>query len=206
MMRFTWKSLMRKLGLGSSAVAMVRVKLAVYSALTALLFGAHSAAHAEVTALAKPIANADVCGEPQAPCSSSAYAFAAYDLSCCLSAQLSWQTAHNSRHFYAILLSSVKAIQADPGNPNDDSRCGGYVAEARRLAVQAMFPQRKVFASRHGCRMVWYNNVNNTYNFLAVFAGTSFKDAKLLLRTINASGRFPGANIRQMQVVVDNGH
>ena len=88
MMRFTGKSLMRKLGLGSSAVAIVRVKLAAYATLVALLFGAHSAAHAEVTALAKPIANARVCGEPQAPCSSSVYAFSAYDLSFRLPAQL----------------------------------------------------------------------------------------------------------------------
>jgi hypothetical protein len=52
--------------------------------------------------------------------------------------------------------------------------------------------------------MVWYNNVNQQYNFLAIYAGGSFAEAKRLLKTVK--GDFTGANIRKMQVVVDNRH
>ena len=161
---------------------------------------------AQAEPLAEPLPGAFVCPFPDTPCSPPSYKFASYDLSFNLPKQLKWQTAHNSNHFYAIILKSVKAIHPDLGNPNDETECGGYFSEKKRLKVQARFPSRKVFASRHGCSMVWYNNVNGQYNFLAVYAGKTFGEAQKVLRKVKATGIFPGANIRKMQVVVDNGH
>ena len=54
--------------------------------------------------------------------------------------------------------------------------------------------------------MVWYNNINAEYNFLAVYAGETSGEAKQVLRQVKATGSFNDANIRKMQVVVDNGH
>ncbi len=163
-------------------------------------------ADVQAAPLAKPLPNASVCPFPDTPCSSSAYEFAPYDLSFNLPKQLKWQTAHNSVHFYAIIIRSLKAISPEPGNPNDETECGGYVSERERLQVQAMFPCRKVFASRHGCSMVWYNNVNDQHNFLAVYAGKTYAEANQVLQNVKTTGRFASANIRKMQVVVDNGH
>lgn len=158
-----------------------------------------STVQAEIVPLAKPLPNAYVCGEPDKPCTSPSYAFADYDLSFNLPDELQWQTAHNSEYFYAIILKSSRAIY-----PVDETACGGYFSEQERLSVQAQFPNNKVFAARHGCSMVWYNNVNQQYNFLAIYAGDTFAEAKRLLKTVK--GDFTGANIRKMQVVVDNGH
>jgi hypothetical protein len=148
----------------------------------ALLAVTNHSASAQAMPLAAPLAHASVCATPSAPRVSTGCQFAEYDLSFVLPAQLKWQTAHNSEHFYAVLLRSVKAIHVDASNPNDDTQCGGYVSEQHRVAVQAMFAQHKVFASRHGCSLVWYNNVNSSYNFLAVFAGKSYAQAKSMLQ------------------------
>jgi len=161
-------------------------------------------AHAAKTDLAEPIPNAFVCGHPDQPCTPPSYEFAAYDLSFNLPAELAWQTAHHSEYFYAIILKSSKAIYPDPADLEDETECGGYFSEQERLSVQATFPEHKVFAARHGCSLVWYNNVNQDYNFLAIYAGKTLAEAKKLLNTVPK--KFKGANIRKMQVVVDNGH
>jgi hypothetical protein len=113
-------------------------------------------------------------------------------------------TAHYSLPFYAILLRSVKAIPAE--DPTE--ACRGYIPEQERLKVQAMFPQRKVFASRNGCfgpGMVWYTNINSEYNFLAVYGGETLAEAQQFLQQLQARG-FPDASIRRMQLVVDTSH
>ncbi len=170
----------------------------VITSLCLTLPTAHAAAP-----LVEPLPNAFVCGIPDQPCATTSYEFAAYDLSFNLPAELEWQTAHPSEYFYAIILKSSKAIYPDPSDLMDETECGDYFSEQERLSVQALFPQHKVFAARHGCSMVWYNNVNQKYNFLAVYTGT-LAEAKKLLKA--ASKQFKGANIRKMQVVVDNIH
>jgi hypothetical protein len=162
-------------------------------------------ANAQNTPLAKPLPNAFVCPTPDTPCSPPSYKFAPYDLSFFnLPNKLKWMTAHNSEYFYAIILKSSKAIY--PEHPDNDTKCGGYFSEKERLSVQAMFPCRKVFASRHGCSMVWYRNVNTQYNFLAIYAGQTSGEAKKVLKKVKATGHFTDVNIRKMQVVVDNAH
>jgi hypothetical protein len=145
-----------------------------------------------------------VCPNPTAPCRPHSYTFQPYELSLYLPKELAWMTAHYSQLFYALLLRSMKAMPAQ--NPTDE--CRGYFAEDKRLKVQAMFPQRKVFSSRNGCfgpGMVWYTNVDPKYNFLAVYAGTTLEEARRFLKQVQAKG-FRDATIRKMQVVVDTSH
>jgi hypothetical protein len=145
-----------------------------------------------------------VCPQPAAPCRPNSYAFQPYELSVNLPKDLAWMTAHYSRPFYAILLRSVKAIPAE--DPTDE--CRGYISESERLKVQAMFPDRKVFASRNGCfgpGMVWYTNINPKYNFLGVYGGETLEEAQQFLTQVQAKG-FHDATIRKMQVVVDTSH
>lgn len=176
------------------------------SGVLAMFVAIVSAVSAEVAPLAAPLPKAYVCPKPEAPCARGSFSFAPYDLSFHLPAELAWQTAHNSEHFYAILLASAKAIHPDPGDPDDETECAGYFSEKERSAVQKLFPDRKVFASRHGCAMVWYNGVNDQFNFMAVYAGEQLEDARAVLQTVKDTGRFPAANIRKIQVVVDNVH
>lgn len=81
------------------------------------------------------------------------------------------------------------------------------ISERERLAVQALFPRRKVFSLRFECdddieNNVTYTNVNPRYGFMAVYASTSRERAAAFLRRVQASGRFPGANLRRMQAVL----
>lgn len=145
-----------------------------------------------------------VCPHPAAPCRPESYTFQPYELSVSLPKELAWMTAHYSLPFYAILLRSVKAIPAE--DPTED--CGGYISEQERLKVQAMFPHRKVFASRNGCfgpGMVWYTNSNSTYNFLAVYGGETLEEAQQFLLQVKTKG-FHDAHMRKMQLVVDTSH
>jgi hypothetical protein len=94
-----------------------------------------------------------------------------------------------SEPFYAVILRTT-------------ARCS--LTEAERLQAQALFPGRKVFATRFYCgedieENISYTNVDEKYGFLAVHAGTTLEDARKLLRDVQAMGRYPGANIRKMQ-------
>ncbi len=94
-----------------------------------------------------------------------------------------------SEPFYAIILKTVE-------------RCS--LAEPERLQAQALFPRNKVFGTRFYCgedieENISYTNVDEKHGFLAVYAGATMADAKKLMHDVEASGRFPGANIRKMQ-------
>ena len=95
-----------------------------------------------------------------------------------------------SETFYAIMLKTA-------------ARCS--IPEAERADIQRQFPRLKVFSTRFQCdgdveENISYTNVNDAYGFVAVYAGRSLKEAKARLQEIKATGRFPGANIRKMQV------
>jgi hypothetical protein len=94
-----------------------------------------------------------------------------------------------SEPFYAVILKTAV-------------RCS--IAEAERLEVQALFPKSKVFSTRFYCgedieENIAYTNVDEKYGFLAVYAGTTYPDAKKTMLAVKAMGRFHGANIRKMQ-------
>jgi len=96
-----------------------------------------------------------------------------------------------SERFYAVMLASPPPCS---------------VTEARRLEVQAQFPGRKVFATRFECddeeELVTYSNVKAGVGFIAVYAGRSLAEAKGVLAEVLRNGKFPGANLRRMQVVL----
>lgn len=148
----------------------------------------------------------EVCGNPSAPCQSRDWTFQPNEISFRLPQNLKWLNNYRSLSFYAVILKSRQATE-DPDGPAGEAECSGYFSEAERQAVQAMFPHNKVFASRFGCGSpgVGYTNVNFKYNFLAVYAGESKTAAANFLNKVKASGKFPGANTRQMQVVLDYG-
>ena len=110
-----------------------------------------------------------------------------------------------SAQFYAVLLTSTRAIPDDGSGGSRD--CSGYVPEESRIKTQQLFPGRKVFASRFGCSGpgVHYTNTNAEYNFMAVYGGRTREEAVRCLAEVKATGRFPGANVRLMSVVLDYG-
>lgn len=94
-----------------------------------------------------------------------------------------------SQAFYAVILKTAQPC---------------VITEDERLEVQALFPRHKVFSMRFGCdddveENVSYTNVNEKFGFLAVYGGSTLKDAKARLEAVKRTGRFPGANIRRMQ-------
>jgi hypothetical protein len=99
------------------------------------------------------------------------------------------RTEYLSEPFYAVILKTAE-------------RC--TVTEGERLKAQALFPRSKVFSTRFQCdenieENITYTNVDGKFGFLAVHAGTTLEEAKKRLAEVNATGRFPGANIRKMQ-------
>jgi endonuclease V-like protein UPF0215 family len=78
--------------------------------------------------------------------------------------------------------------------------CEAFIAESDRLAAQALFPDHKVFASR--CTQpgeLFYTNVNENQRMMAVYAGATLPQAKRVLAAVQATGKFPGANLRRMR-------
>ena len=147
-----------------------------------------------------------VCHNPSVPCASANRIFAPHDLAFKLPKELKWLTNYYSAPFFAILLKSRRAIP-DPDGPAGVGECSGYASESERRKIQAMFPARKVFASRFGCGSpgVGYTNVNYDYNFIAVYGGETEAEARSFLATVKATKQFPDASIRKMQVLLDYG-
>lgn len=99
---------------------------------------------------------------------------------------------YRSAPFYAVILKTA-------------TRC--RVTEAERRAVQGLFASNKVFSTRFGCDdafedAITYTNVDPDWGFLAVHAGPTEADGRRLLQAVQATGRFPGANVRRMQAVL----
>ena len=94
-----------------------------------------------------------------------------------------------SEPFYAVILKTTEPC---------------IVTEEERLQAQALFPRSKVFSMRFQCddnieENISYTNVDSKFGFIAVHAGTTLEEARKRLAEVNATGRFPGANIRKMQ-------
>ena len=94
-----------------------------------------------------------------------------------------------SEPFYAVILKTAEQCT---------------IAEEERVQAQGLFPRSKVFSMRFHCddnieENISYTNVNDKFGFLAVYAGSTSKEANARLAEVKATGRFPGANIRRMQ-------
>lgn len=144
-----------------------------------------------------------VCPDPAKSCDTDR--FEPFDMSFDLAKDLKWQNAYYSVEFYAVLLKSMPAKPDD--GPGGDKECGDYIKETERKSVQALFPNKKVFASRFGCssHSVSYTKTNAKFNFLAVYAGKTKQEAQATLQEVKATKKFTGANFREIQVVYDFG-
>jgi hypothetical protein len=130
---------------------------------------------------------AAICGNPQATCKTSV-TFQPHDLPFRVPANA---VIIDTDLFYAVILKSMAA-----GVDN----CEAFIAESDRLAAQALFPDHKVFASR--CTQpgeLFYTNVNENQRMMAVYAGATLPQAKRVLAAVQATGKFPGANLRRMR-------
>ncbi len=168
--------------------------------LSLLIFALSSlAAFGHASAGGGPQRGGEVCSNPVAPCTSSKYRFGDHELSFRLPRRPSAEHgAYVSVPFYALILKSVKALERE--NAVDCS----FIPESERHRVQLAFPKNKVFTSRFQCpeQILLYTNTDQNYNFLAVYAGRTRRDAARLLSCSRASREYPGANIRRMQVAV----
>ena len=130
---------------------------------------------------------ASICGNPTTACKTSA-TFQPNDLP--------FRVPENSvifdtELFYAIVLRSI------PANEDD---CNTFIAETERLQTQTLFPQNKVFTSRCvDVENLFYTNVNPKYRIMAVYGGITLAEAKRVLDAVQATGKFPGANLRRMR-------
>jgi hypothetical protein len=157
--------------------------LALIATTTALIFfaGAISAQKR------RPVKYASICGDPTAACKTSAI-FQPYDLPFRLPENA---VIYDTDFFYAVILKSM-SVPAD--------NCDMFIPESDRLAAQALFPGRKVFASR--CAEpggLSYTNTSPKAQFMAVYAGMTPADANRMLAAVKATGKFPRANIRRLR-------
>jgi hypothetical protein len=136
-----------------------------------------------------------VCSSPVAQCNSS-YSFKSYQLPFEIKEKLVFGKTYKSAPFYAVVLKSVRT--------NNTAECA-FITEQQRLEAQTLLAGRKVFASRFSCseELIVYTNVNQDFNFLAVYAGATMAEAKQILKKVNASRAYPQAYIRRMQVVLE---
>ncbi|HEX8457659.1 MAG TPA: hypothetical protein VF656_10205 [Pyrinomonadaceae bacterium] len=131
-----------------------------------------------------------VCGDPTLPCRTGDVKFEPHDLPFSISPRaVIWE----SEPFYAVILKSIKASEQD---------CQTFVPEDERLAVQGLFPRRKVFTDR-GCGEpgdTFYGGTLSSAHFMAVYAGRTRAEANAMLARVKATGKFPGANVRRMYI------
>jgi hypothetical protein len=158
--------------------------LFVSLALLLLLCGAVVAqSHAKV----KRASAAAICGNPKVACKTSV-TFQPHDLPFRVPAN---GVIIDTDPFYVVILKSMPAA-------NDS--CDVFIPETERLAAQALFPDRKVFASR--CvepGELFYTNVSENQRMMAVYAGLTLAEGKRVLALVRATGKFPGANLRRIR-------
>ena len=128
-----------------------------------------------------------VCPDPARPCPG----FQPHDLSFRLPADGTAREENRSAPFYAVVLRTAPRCSLD---------------ERERLAAQALFPDRKVFATRFECEgdvenNLTYTGVDARRGFLAVYAGETRAQAVEVLARVRATGRFPCTSVRRMSVV-----
>jgi hypothetical protein len=138
-------------------------------------------------AFAAAVAAPAACADPAKPCPG----FRPHDLSFPLPGDGVARAEVRSASFFAVILVSGAPCR---------------VTERERAEAQALFPGSKVFSARFGCdgdveNNVSYTNVDPKAGFLAVHAGADRAAADAMLARVKATGRFPGANVRRMEVV-----
>lgn len=135
------------------------------------------------------------CHDPTKRCQSS-YSFAPYQLPFTIKEKLIYGKTYKSQTFYAVILKSVKAT----GDPD----CS-YIGESERLELQTRWPTRKAFTSRYSCpeELLLYENTDQSFNFLALYAGTTLNEARRVLNEVKTNGGYPQAYIKRIQAVLE---
>jgi hypothetical protein len=132
---------------------------------------------------------------PPAVCSDPAHpgpGFKPHDLSFALPKDGVPREEIRSAPFYAVILRTLAPCT---------------ITEAERAETQKLWAHNKVFATRFQCdgdveNNVGYSGVDPKHGFLAVYAGDIPATARAFLAEVKRTGKFPGANLRKMQVVV----
>jgi hypothetical protein len=134
-----------------------------------------------------------VCGDPTLPCKVRSN-FEPNDLP--------FDTGKNfviaeSEYFYGLILKSKKLKDwGDCAKPS--------FPEAGRLSVQQMFPHNKVFALNClDAGTNYYSGVADHTAFIGVYAGLTLAEANKFLKTVEATGKFPGIRVRRMKIGIN---
>jgi hypothetical protein len=133
-----------------------------------------------------------VCGNPNQPCSFRKN-FQPHELPFDTGRNF---VIANSEFFYAIVLESEKL--------KPDASCEKAFPESKRLAMQTLFPNNKVFVVRcpePGTN--YYSNVSQDVSLIAVFAGKTPIEARAFLTKVQGMGKYKNARLRRMQAGVN---
>ena len=134
-----------------------------------------------------------ICGNPQISCRTADANFQAHEIPFEIP---KGAVIYESETFYAIILKTVKL--------NSNTNCENAVSEKERLKFQELFKDNKVFALKcSDAGDLYYTNIANDVNFIAVYAGKTLAEANNFLKTVKAAGKFKGANARKMQAYVN---
>jgi hypothetical protein len=135
----------------------------------------------------RPTRHASICGNPRLACKTIA-TFQPNDLPFRIPENA---VIFDTELFYAVILKTVG---------RDENDCHVFVSEDERLRAQALFPDRKVFASRCADpETLFYTNTSPKHRFMAVYAGSTPAEANRTLQAVKATGKFPSANLRRMR-------
>ena len=156
----------------------------------ALLFVAAATAVAPPAAVAQQRGKALVCGDPTVRCRTGRVQFPPYNIPFQIPRRaVIWET----EPFFAVVLKSMRVA-------DEFGECERFIPEEERLEAQRLFPRNKVFASR--CMEpgdLYYTNTDPHYRFMAVYAGRTRLQADQFLVKVKATGKYKGANVRQMR-------
>ena len=136
-----------------------------------------------------------ICGNPQVKCRTQDQTFQTHEIPFEIPLTKNVVIVE-SEPFYAVILKTVKlTAKVD---------CENAISENERLKIQKLFPDHKVFALKcSDAGDLYYTNVANNVNFIAVYAGKTLTEAKKFLNIIQANGKFKGTNIRKMQASIN---
>lgn len=141
-----------------------------------------------------------VCPNPAAPCKSKHREFYPYDLSFNLPAKIKVNTDYKSAPFFAVMLKENIQVSA-----NEECDGGEFHkrVENERKKIQAIFPDKKVFASYQcpdmGALSYTVNGKEANDNFIALYAGETQEEANQAL--FLAQIKYPKATLKKMQVI-----
>jgi hypothetical protein len=133
-----------------------------------------------------------ICGDPNIPCRGSE-GFRPWELTFAIPKNA---VIYESETFYTVILKSVRLKSVDD--------CENAITEDERLKTQELFPKNKVFALKCSeAGDIYYTNVANEVSFLGVYAGKTLTEANAFLKTVKATGKFPGAAVRRMRAGIN---